>query len=311
MRALVTGAAGFIGHHLVRELLDRNWDVRAVDDLSTGDQERIDCIQSGRSFTFQKGSVEDASLVGDLVDGCDVVFHQAAIPSVPRSWTNPIDVTRSNCLGTSVLLEQAKGAGVSRIVVASSSSVYGEQTPGMPKEESMCPNPQSPYALTKLWTERLTLQYGVQYDIGAVALRYFNIFGPGQGPFGEYAAVIPKFIAQMTNNERPTIYGDGEQTRDFTYIENAVAANLAALDENVPTGVYNVGTGERHSVNELVYHLNELMGTNMEPVYEEERPGDVRHSLASLDKARNVLDYRPTVDFREGLRRTVSWFNRG
>lgn len=308
MRTLVTGAAGFIGHHLVAELLDRGWKVRGLDDLSTGHRERLSDFTDKAAFTFAEGKVEDRALVANLVNGCDTVFHQAAVPSVPRSWSEPIRVTRANCLGTATLLEEARRAGVRSVVVASSSSVYGERAPGEPKQEDMCPDPQSPYALTKLWTEKLAVQYGQNYPLHTAALRYFNVFGPGQDPEGDYAAVIPKFIDRMADGISPVIYGDGCQTRDFTFVANAVAANLKAAAEDVPTGVYNVGIGERHSVNELAGRLNDLLGTDLDPIYDDPRPGDIRHSLADLDRARRELGYRPAVSFDEGLQRTVAAF---
>lgn len=310
MKALVTGAGGFIGHHLVAELLERGWHVRGLDDFSTGHPERIEPFERDDRFTFQEGDVVDRAVVSDLVQGCRAVFHQAAVPSVPRSWSEPERVTRANCLGTTVLLEAARTAEVPRVVVASSSSVYGERAPGEPKREDMCPEPRSPYALTKLWTETLASQYADNYPMEAVALRYFNVFGPGQDPTGDYAAVIPKFIQRMTEGLPPVIYGDGEQTRDFTYVANVVTANLAAAEEGAPSGVYNVGVGERHSVNDLVRLVGELLDVSPDPVHDDPRPGDVRHSLADLDRIRENLGYRPQVDFVEGLRRTVHAFTR-
>ncbi len=310
-RCLVTGAAGFIGHHLVAALLERGWTVRALDDLSTGRRERLAPFADDDAFAFREAGVEEEDAVRAAVEGCGVVFHQAAVPSVPRSWSAPVAVTRANCLGTATLLEAARAAGVGRVVVASSSSVYGERDPEEAKRETMCPDPRSPYALTKLWTEKLALQYGENHPMEAVALRYFNVFGPGQDPGGDYAAVIPKFVDRMAGGRPPVIYGDGEQTRDFTHVDNAVAANLAAADEEAPGGVYNVGTGERHSVSELARRLNDLLGTDLEPVHEAPRPGDVRHSLADLERAREGLGYEPRVGFAEGLRRTVASFTGG
>lgn len=304
-RCLVTGVAGFIGSHLAGALLERGWEVDGLDDFSTGQPDRLEPLEEREGFRFREGDLADRGLVREMTAGCEVVFHQAALPSVPRSWKEPARVTRANCLGTVHVLEAALEAGVRSVVVASSSSVYGDQE-SRRKHEGMCPRPRSPYALSKHWTEQLALQYGHRHDdLDVVALRYFNVFGPGQSPDGPYAAVIPKFIDRISSGEPPVVYGDGEQTRDFTYVADAVRANLQAAKAGA-TAVCNVGTGGATSVNELARRLNELLGTELEPVHDDPRPGDVRHSLADLGRAREVLGYEPEVGFEEGLRRTVA-----
>lgn len=303
-RCLVTGAAGFIGSHLVGELLAEGWSVRGLDDFSTGLRSRLAPYAAREDFSFREGDVSDADLVAEMVEGCEAVFHQGALPSVRRSWEEPLRVTRANCLGSAAILEAAVEAGVRTVVVASSSSVYGGRD-RRSSHEGMCPDPRSPYALSKYWTEQLALQYGRHHELQVVALRYFNVFGPGQNPDGPYSAVIPKFIDRMSEGRPPVVHGDGAQTRDFTYVENAVRANLLAVEAG-QTAVLNVGTGEASSVNDLVRGLNELLGTDLEPVHTDPRPGDVRHSLADITRVRELLGYRPTVGFEEGLRRTVA-----
>ena len=285
--ALVTGAAGFIGSHLVEELLNRQYDVRGVDNFSTGRRKNVDAIDDP-TYEFVEGDIRDADLLNSLLDGVDFVFHQAAVPSVPRSVDDPVKTTDANCTGTATVIDEARKADVDTVVVASSSSVYGS-TEELPKVESMVERPESPYALSKYYTEKLALQASELYDIDTVALRYFNIFGPRQDPMGDYAAVIPKFIDLLLDGERPVIYGDGEQSRDFTYIDNAVEANILAAEEDVTGEAFNVGTGGRVTVNDLVERLNEIMGTEIEPIHDDPRPGDVRHSHADISKRRELL----------------------
>jgi nucleoside-diphosphate-sugar epimerase len=245
--------------------------------------------------------------MADLTDGVDYVFHQAAVPSVPRSVDDPVTTTDANCTGTATVLDAARKNDVDSVVVASSSSVYGSSEQ-LPKVETMESNPESPYALSKYFTEKLALQCSDLYDIDTAALRYFNIFGPRQDPNGEYAAVIPKFIDLMLDGDRPVIYGDGEQSRDFTYIDNAIQANILAAESDVTGEAFNVGTGGRVTVNELVETLNDLLETNINPVHDDPRPGDVRHSHADIAKAEELLGYEPAVQFDEGLERTIEWF---
>jgi len=306
--ALITGVAGFVGSSLADSLLDRGYTVRGLDNFSTGKQRNLDSLVDEPEFSFTEGDIRDADTVADTVDGVDYVFHQAAVPSVPRSVEDPVTSTDANCTGTATVLNEARKADVDTVVVASSSSVYGSET-GLPKVESMVSSPESPYALSKYYTEQLAIQCSELYDIDTVALRYFNVFGPGQDPEGEYAAVIPKFIRLMSDGERPTIYGDGEQSRDFTYIDNVVEANVLAAEGEATGEAVNIGCGERITVNELVDRLNELLETEIEPIYDDPRPGDVRHSHADISKATRLLGYDPNVGFNDGLQRTIDAFN--
>jgi len=302
--ALITGVAGFIGSNLAAALLDRGYTVRGIDNLVTGRKQNIDSLSDQSEFSFTEADIRDADAVAEVVNGVDYVFHQAAVPSVPRSVDDPVTSTDANCTGTATVLDEARKANVNTVVVASSSSVYGSSKE-LPKVETMTEQPESPYALSKYYTEKLALQFSDLYDINTVALRYFNIFGPGQDPEGEYAAVIPKFIDLMLARDRPVIYGDGEQSRDFTYIENAIQANIKAAEGDVTGEAFNVGTGGRVTVNELVESLNELLKTDIDPIYDDPRPGDVRHSHADISKAEELLGYEPTVGFDEGLERTI------
>ena len=303
-RALVTGAAGFIGSHLSRDLLDRGWTVRGVDNFSTGDPARIDRLAEDDNFAFGEGDLRDEETVEEVVHDVEHVFHQAAVPSVPRSVENPTLATTANCVGSTNLLVAARDAGVESVVVASSSSVYGSGGE-LPKREDQPVNPESPYALSKYWTEKLAVQCSDLYGMETVALRYFNVFGPDQDPDGEYAAVIPKFMELLLEDERPVIYGDGGQSRDFTHIDNVIEANVKAATSDCTGEALNVGVGDNVTVNALVEHLNEILGTDIEPIYDDPRPGDVRHSHADISKARELIGYDPDVEFREGLERTV------
>lgn len=305
-RCVVTGGAGFIGSNLVRRLVGCADEVVVLDNLSTGRIENLKGLES--RVEFVQGDVRDAGLLNRLFKGAEVVFHQAALPSVPRSIQDPIASNASNVDGTLNVLVAAREAKVRRVILAGSSSVYGN-TAALPKVEDMPTNPLSPYAVTKLVGELYGRVFTHVYGLETVTLRYFNVFGPRQDPNSQYAAVIPKFIMKMSRGEQPEIYGDGEQSRDFTYVENVVEANiLAATVEGVAGEVFNIGCGERHTLNELVEKLNYLLGTTIEPKYGPPRPGDVRHSMASIEKATTLLGYRPLVSFDEGLRRTVEWF---
>jgi nucleoside-diphosphate-sugar epimerase len=305
--ALITGVAGFIGSSLAEALLDRGYTVRGIDNFETGQQINLDSLSDRPEFSFTEADIRDAGAVSDAVAGVDYVFHQAAVPSVPRSVEDPVTSTDANCTGTATVLNEARNADVDTVVVASSSSVYGSSEE-LPKVETMPDQPESPYALSKYYTEKLALQFSELYEIDTVALRYFNIFGPRQDPEGEYAAVIPKFIDLMLAGERPVIYGDGEQSRDFTYIDNAVQANILAAEGEVTGEAFNVGTGGRVTVNELVASLNELLGTDIEPIYDDPRPGDVPHSHADISKAERLLGYEPAVGFDDGLQQTIEAF---
>ena len=305
--ALVTGAAGFIGSNLSEALLDRGYEVRGVDNFATGRRENLDPLESRDGFEFREVDVRDDKAMADAVDGVDSLFHQAAVASVPRSVEDPVTSTDANCTGTATVLDAARRADVDTAVVASSSSVYGASEE-LPKVETMPTTPESPYALSKYFTEELALEFSDFYDIDTVALRYFNVFGPRQDPEGQYAAVVPKFVSLMLDGERPVVFGDGEQSRDFTYIDNAVQANVLAAEGDVTGEAFNVGTGGRVTVNELVGTLNDLLGTEIDPVYDDPRPGDVRHSHADVSKAADLLGYDPEVDFEAGLERTVGHY---
>jgi len=305
--ALVTGAAGFIGSHLSEALLDRGYRVRGVDTFETGSRQALEPLVDRDGFSFAEVDIRDTAGIAAVVDGVDYVFHQAAVASVPRSIEEPVKATDINCTGTATVLDAARNADVDTVVVASSSAVYGSSEE-LPKVESMKVQPESPYALSKYYTEQLAVQFSTLYDIDTVALRYFNVFGPGQDPEGEYAAVIPKFIELMVNGQRPVIYGDGEQSRDFVFVGDVVRANLLAAEGDATGVAVNVASGERITINELVAGLNDVLGTDIEPVYDDPRPGDVRHSVADLELAQEALEYEPKSGFREGLERTVEWF---
>jgi nucleoside-diphosphate-sugar epimerase len=309
-RFLVTGGGGFIGSNLVEALLRRGHDVRVLDDFSTGRRENLAqaaawAAGGGGHFELLEGDVRDPATCRSAVGGCDFVLHQAAIPSVQRSVENPVLTHEVNVDGTLRLLLACREAGVRRFVYASSSSVYGD-TERLPKEESMPASPLSPYALQKLAGETYCVLFHRLYGFPAVALRYFNVFGPRQDPSSEYAAVIPRFMSALKNGRRPVVFGDGEQSRDFTFVEDVVRANLLAC-EAPPEAcgrAYNIAAGRRTTLKQLLAILFELSGRRAEPIHEPPRPADVRHSLASIEAAARELGYRPEVDLREGLRRT-------
>lgn len=306
MRYLVTGGAGFIGSHIVRRLIDAGEFVRVVDNLSTGQSTRLKDFRD--SIEFVEGDLADERVSDDVVKGVDYVLHQAAVPSVQRSIGDPIGTNRSNITATLNILESCRKAKVHRFVYAASSSAYGD-TQVLPKTEEMTPNPLSPYALQKLVGERYCKLYFDLYGLETVSLRYFNVFGPDQDPYSEYSAVIPKFITRLLAKESLTIYGDGKQSRDFTYIENVVDANLLALRAiNAPGHVCNVGCGERITLNKLIGLLEEILGIKANVRYADPKVGDVRHSLADITRARRLLGYEPKVMTEEGLRRTAQAF---
>jgi len=302
--SLVTGVGGFIGSNLARELLSRGHTVRGIDNFETGYRANVESIEDDQ-FTFFERDLATDSLT-DVVEGVDYVFHQAAVPSVPRSIDDPQLSVEANCVGTSELLVAARDANVERVVVASSSSVYGSSET-LPKREDQPINPESPYALTKYFTEELAMEFSEFYDLDTVALRYFNVFGPRQDPTSDYAAVIPKFARMILDGDQPTIHGDGEQSRDFTYIENVLQANVKAATSDVGGEVYNVACGDRITINELVTALNDVLGTDLQGVHTDPRPGDVKHSKADISKAREEIGYEPTVGFSEGLERTCEY----
>ncbi len=305
--ALVTGGAGFIGSHIADHLLDGGWKVKILDDFSSGREENLAHCRD--RIELLRGDMCDPELVARAVRDVEVVFHQAALASVPRSVAEPERTNGVNITGTLGLLEAARRAGVRRLVFAASSSVYGD-TPTLPKVETMPPNPMSPYALQKYVGETYCRLYTRLYGFETVALRYFNVYGPRQNPESEYAAVIPKFVTACLENRSPRIYGDGEQTRDFTFVSDAVRANLLAADAPRAAGtVMNVAGGRRFSLNQLLREIIELTGAEVEPIHDPPRAGDVRDSLADLGRAHELLGYAASVPVREGLLRTIEHFD--
>ena len=306
--ALVTGGAGFIGSALVRGLLSRE-DVErvvVVDNLLAGSEANLSEV--GDSIEFHLADIRDLGAMEGLSQGVDVVFHQAAIPSVPRSIAEP-DLTHDvNVNGTFNVFRAAQKAGVRRVVYAASSSAYGDQ-PGLPKKESMLPSPQSPYAVQKLVGEYYAGFFWQVHDLETVSLRYFNVFGPRQDPSSPYSGVLSLFCAAVLDRRAPTIFGDGEQSRDFTFVDDVVRLNLLAADSpRAPGNVYNGGTGSRYTLNEVWALLQKIESVQITPTYGPPRGGDVRHSQAELTAARRDLGYEPRVSFEEGLRRTLQWY---
>ena len=306
MRYLVTGGAGFIGSHLVFRLVERGESVRVLDDLSTGRMENL--TQVLKTVEWVKGDIRDPASVLDAAQGVDVILHHAALPSVQRSTERPQETNAVNVLGSLNVLEAARKCGVRRMVYAASSSVYGDSE-ALPKGEGLPSRPLSPYAASKAAGEMYCTAYYRTFGLETVSLRYFNVFGPRQAPLSPYAAVVPRFIQALLSGQSPTIFGDGEQTRDFTYVGNAVEACLKAVEApNAAGEVFNVACGARSSVNQLLAHLNTIMGSTTPAAYVEARPGDVKHSQADITKAKRVLGYEPKVDLLSGLKQTVEWF---
>jgi len=305
---LITGIAGFIGSTIARAVLAKGENVRGLDNLSTGKRENISEILDG--IDFREGDLADLPLLREACEGVDYLFHQAAIPSVPRSVLDPLESNRANIDGTVNVLVAARDAKVKRVVYAASSSAYGD-TPTLPKSEDMIPSPLSPYAVAKLASEYYMTSFWRCYQLPTVSLRYFNIFGPRQDPTSPYSGVLAKFITQMLKGEQPTIFGDGTQSRDFTFVENVVSANLLACKapaDRVAGGVFNVATGQRIDLNETFRVIKKLTGYPGEVRYGPERAGDVKHSLADLTRSEKHLGYKPIVNFEEGLRRTIDWY---
>jgi nucleoside-diphosphate-sugar epimerase len=305
---LITGVAGFIGSALARAVLAQGDQVRGLDNLSTGRRENLAEILP--RIDFQEADLLDLQPLYDACRGVDYVLHEAAIPSVPKSVLDPLGSNRANLDGTVNLLMAARDAKVKRVVYAASSSAYGD-TPTLPKHEDMAPNPISPYAVAKLASEHYMISFYRCYGLETVCLRYFNIFGPRQDPSSPYSGVLAKFITQMLKGEQPTILGDGKQSRDFTYVDNAVDANLLACKASateVAGRVFNVATGRQVDLNETFQILKKLTGYPGNPSYGPERAGDVKHSLADMSRATKHLGYTPKVDFKEGLRRTIDWY---
>ena len=303
MKYLVTGGAGFIGSNLVRRLVKDGAQVTVLDNLATGDKHNLDEV--ARDITFINGDIRDGAAVQKACQGIDVVWHQAALRAVPRSIEEPLLVHEVNATGTLIVLKEARDAGVSRVVYASSSSVYGD-TGSARQQEDLATRPMSPYAVSKLAGENYCRAFASVYGLTTVALRYFNVFGPGQDPQAPYAAVIPLFIEALATDKAPVVYGSGEQSRDFSYIDNVITANLAAaVAEVMPGSVYNVAGGENTSLNQLLQELGGLLKTSLKASYQSERAGDIVKTHAVIDKARNELGWQPAVSFAEGLKRTV------
>ena len=307
--ALVTGGAGFIGSHIAAALMASGARVRVLDDLSTGHRENLEEI--GGDLDFIEGSVADEALLKKALQGVEVIFHEAAIPSVPRSVESPRQTHVASVDGTFSLLMAARDNRVRRVVYAASSSAYGDQ-PTLPKSEQMLPDPLSPYAVAKLVGEYYCQVFTRVYGLETVSLRYFNVFGPRQDPGSQYSGVVSRFISALLSGERPVIFGDGEQSRDFTYIDNVVAANLSAASAKDAAGkVINVANGQRITLNELLAALKDLTGKHdVTAEYREPRVGDVKHSLADITLAREFLGYESRVGLREGLQRTIDWWKK-
>ena len=314
MKILVTGGAGFIGSNLVEALLndDRVQHVRVLDNLATGSMKNIEAFLDNGRFEFIKGDIRSYETCLEVCDGIDVISHQAALGSVPRSINDPLTSNEVNVTGTLNIFTAAKEKGIKRVVYAASSSTYGDH-PGLPKVEDKIGNPLSPYAVTKFVNELYAKVYANVYGLELIGLRYFNVFGPKQNPQGPYAAVIPLFVKSVLNNEPPLINGDGEHSRDFTFVANAVQPNILALttvNKEAVNQVYNVACGEQTSLNQLLEEIKGIAGSDLAPKYGPERRGDVKHSLADISKAKQLLGYAPAVTVREGLKTTFEWYRR-
>jgi len=304
---LVTGGAGFIGSHIVTALVERGERVRVLDNLCTGKRANLAHLE-GR-IDFVEGDLRDRAVVEQALAGVEVVFHQAALASVPRSVAAPLDTNAACVTGTVNLLDAARQAKVKRLVYAGSSSIYGDRAGKGAKQETDLPDPISPYAAAKAAGELYCQAFYATYGLPTVTVRYFNVFGPRQDPQSEYAAVIPKFVMKMLAGERPTIFGDGKQSRDFTYVANVVEGNLRAASEADASGkTFNIACGESLDLLQLVAAINRVLGSKIEPVFDPPRAGDVRDSLADISQAKQVLGYRPVVDFDEGLRRSIEYY---
>lgn len=306
---LVTGGAGFIGSNLCEAILNMGYKVRCVDDLSTGKQENIDMFLNNSNYTFIKGDIKNIDICMEACHGVDYVLNQAAWGSVPRSIEMPIFYCANNVAGTLNMLEAARQNKVKKFVYASSSSVYGDE-PNLPKIEGREGNLLSPYAVSKRCNEEWAKQYTLHYGLDTYGLRYFNVFGRRQDPYGAYAAVIPKFIKQLLNDEQPVINGDGKQSRDFTYIENVIEANLkaCAASHEAAGEVFNIAYGGREYLLDIYYTLTKILGKNIEPIFSSDRKGDIKHSNADIFKAKKLLGYDSEYDFARGLNEAIDWY---
>lgn len=303
---LVTGGAGFIGSNIALELIRRGHSVRILDNFSSGKRENLKDIE--KDIELIEGDIRSYHIVQQAVKGMDIVLHQAALPSVPRSIKDPITSNEVNVSGTLNILEASVSAKVKRVVYASSSSVYGDN-PELPKNESMLPNPLSPYAVSKLSGEKYCKVFSRIYGLETISLRYFNVFGPNQDPTSQYSAVIPKFIYAISKGKQPVIYGDGKQSRDFTYVSNIIEANLLAATSKCDSGiVMNCACNDRITLNELVESINKIFNKNIKPKYEPARTGDIKHSFADINLAKKYINYSPKINFEKGLKLTVEKF---
>ena len=304
---VVTGGAGFIGANIAHHLVEDGHEVRVVDNFSTGRRSNLDRIAN--RIDLREGNICDSALLAEVFEGADYVLHQAALPSVQRSVKKPLATNRANVEGTLSVLEAARDSSVKRVVYASSSSVYGDK-PTLPKVEDMKPDPRSPYATSKLAGEYYCGVYSDIMGQETACLRYFNVFGPYQNPDSQYAAVIPIFVGNALEQDGVTVFGDGEQSRDFTYIDNVVDANIrAATTQGADGEIFNVGCGNRYTLNTMLEMLEDMLGRPIESEYTDPRPGDVKLSQASIERAEEILDYEPAVGFREGLEKTVEWYS--
>lgn len=305
-RFLITGGAGFIGSNLCRKLVKEGCFVRVIDNLITGKLSNLTGLMD--KMDFIQADMGDPAVARTAMKDIDIVLHQGAVPSVPRSVDDPL-TTHKHCVdATFTLLMAARDAGVKRFVYAASSSAYGD-TPTLPKVENMLTNPLSPYAVAKLAGEYYCSVFAKVYGLQTISLRYFNVFGPYQDPASQYAAAIPAFVTKIIKNKPPTVYGDGEQSRDFTYIDNVVHANLSAARAAKLSGeVVNIACGQRITVNEIIRMINKILGKSVQPKYEPSRPGDVKHSLASIELAKKVIGYKPVTLFGDGLERAIAWY---
>ena len=305
---VVTGGGGFIGSHIVEELLRRKQTVKVIDNFSTGKAENIDPFED--EIEIIEADLAEAKNLAQLLKGADYVIHQAAIPSVPKSMIDPVKSHNANVNGTLQLLVACREAGVKRVVYASSSSLYGD-SPTLPKHEGMMPNPLSPYGAQKLFGEMYCQVFTRAYGLETVSLRYFNVFGPRQDATSQYSGVLALFIPAVLRDRRPTIYGDGLQSRDFTYVQNVVEGNLLACTvPGVAGQVFNVACGDRITVNSMLQQINKITDKDINPIYADARAGDIKHSQADITRAREHLGYEPKVSFEEGLRRTIEWYGR-
>ncbi|MBD3266653.1 SDR family NAD(P)-dependent oxidoreductase [bacterium] len=305
-KILVTGGAGFIGSHIAGHASQQGHDVIVVDNFETGRKENLDSFLD--KVTFHQLDIRDNDAVKNVMNGVEYVFHQAALPSVPRSVEKPLESNEHNVTGTLNILTAAKDAGVKRVVYAASSSAYGDQE-AKEKSEDLIPKPLSPYGVAKLTGEYYCKAFYETYGLETVSLRYFNVFGPRQNPFSAYTGVMAIFIPQMLKGQRPTIFGDGYHTRDFTFIQNNVEANMLAMTADGAAGeMFNIACGDSQTILQIVETINQVLGTNLEPIFADPRPGDIKHSCAAVEKAKRILHYTPSVTFEEGVARTIAWY---